>query len=58
MDLFNLSINRESSKPVDHVIDTNGILSGDWLLQSTNDLVEEELFLRTSVINLLMINLF
>jgi hypothetical protein len=50
--LFNLSVNLQSNKAMDHVIDTEGVLSGDWLLQSTNDIVQEELFLRTSVIGL------
>lgn len=50
--LYNLSVNENSQDANDHIIDTNGILSGDWLLQSTNDLLEEELFLRTTVVEL------
>lgn len=50
--LYNLNVNSFSNQPVDHVIDTEGVLSGDWLLQSTHDLVEEEVFLRTSVVQL------
>lgn len=48
--LYNLSVNRKSNNPADHVIDTNGVLSGDWVLQSNNDIIEEAIFLRTTVL--------
>ncbi len=51
--LYNLTVNGQSNSPVDHVISTNGIMSGDWLLQSNNDLLNEELFMRTTVLDLL-----
>lgn len=50
--LFNVSVNAHSNKPVDHVVNIEGVLSGDWLLQSTNDVVAEEVFLRTSLVKL------
>lgn len=50
--LYNVSVSLASTSPIDHVINLNGVLSGDWLLQSTNDLVEEEVFLRTSLVKL------
>lgn len=51
--LYNLIVSKDSQVASDHVLDTEGVLSGDWMLQSTNDLVEEELFLRTAVVELL-----
>ncbi|MCB0362802.1 MAG: hypothetical protein KDD35_08770 [Bdellovibrionales bacterium] len=46
--LFNLSLNKTSSKAIDHVIVTNGIYSGDWLLQNTSDAIEDEIDVRTA----------
>ncbi|MCB0363072.1 MAG: hypothetical protein KDD35_10135, partial [Bdellovibrionales bacterium] len=48
--LYNVIVNENSLAPVDHIIDLEGVLSGDWQLQSSNDLVEEEIFLRTSTV--------
>jgi hypothetical protein len=49
-DLYNLIINENSSLTSDHIIVTNGILSGDWLVQSVNDAIESEISLRMNVI--------
>jgi hypothetical protein len=38
--MFNLIINSGSQNARDHIIGTNGYLSGDWLLQSNQDAVQ------------------
>ncbi|MBF0207864.1 MAG: hypothetical protein HQK53_13350 [Oligoflexia bacterium] len=44
--LFNFLINKESPEIIDHVIVTNGILSGDWQLQVNTDIIETSLSIR------------
>ena len=45
--LFNFIVNPSSENPTNHVITNNGIQSGDWLLQTTQDQLKAELDLRT-----------
>ena len=51
-ELHNVIVNGMSATAKDHLIATNGILSGDWLLQANNDAVERSIALRTGTINL------
>lgn len=46
-ELHNLITERKSTAAQDHVVVTNGILSGDWLMQANNDQVEQSISLRT-----------
>ena len=48
--LANVITASSSMKAEDHVISTNGILSGDWLLQITSDTVKGGVDLRTQEI--------
>ena len=45
-DLYNLIIHPESDRPIDHVVITNGIQSGDFLTQATLDSIQMDLDLR------------
>lgn len=51
-ELHNLIVNDASTAAQDHLVVTNGILSGDWLLQANNDQVERSIALRTGTIDL------
>ncbi len=44
--LHNFIVNEKSDKPKDHLLVTNGVQSGDWLLQSTQDTMRQEIDLR------------
>ena len=48
--LYNLIVNIDSNKSQDHLVNTNGLLSGDWYLQSANDVMKEELYSRNSIL--------
>ena len=48
--LYNVITNADAARAADHVIVTNDVQSGDWLLQSANDIIETEIKLRTAQI--------
>jgi hypothetical protein len=48
--LWNLVIAGKSPKPFDHIVLTNGIQSGDFLLQSSHDRIEREIDLRLGIV--------
>ena len=45
-DLYNVIVKSKSPKASDHIVVTEGIQSGDWLLQAANDGMEAEITLR------------
>ena len=49
-DLYNLIVQSKSSKVRDHIVVTNGVQSGDWLLQATSDRIQNEIDLRMEVV--------
>ena len=49
-DLFNFAVNLKSSSAADHIIVNNGVQSGDWALQSANDQIESDIYLRMNPI--------
>lgn len=44
--LHNLILNQHSSMAGDHVVVTNGLMSGDWMLQVTSDVLAAEIAMR------------
>lgn len=48
--LYNVIINSGSKNSIDHIVSTNGVMSGDLLLQSAKDFVESGIYLRTTPI--------
>lgn len=50
--LLNVIVNESSSLGENHVISNNGMLSGDWLLQTHNDSVEAGISIRSGNINI------
>lgn len=50
--LHNLIVNENSTTVADHVISTNGIFSGDWLLQVNHDAMNTSLMLRNDLVEM------
>jgi hypothetical protein len=48
--LYNVIVNASSVYPEDHLWYTNGIWSGDWTLQTANDILNTEIKLRSSTL--------
>lgn len=54
-DLYNIIVHSSSSLVEDHIIQTNGIYSGDWLLQANQDARETSFSLRAQILELYQI---
>lgn len=48
--LWNLVVASHSPKAIDHVVVTNGLQSGDYLLQTSHDRIEQEIELRLGTV--------
>ncbi len=54
--LFNLVVNEGSDNPSDHIIGTQGLMSGDYMLQATQDSLQSAINVRTGKVQPLSIN--
>jgi len=48
--LYNFAIRLDSQAAADHIIVNSGVQSGDWALQSANDRIESDIYLRMNPI--------
>lgn len=50
--MYNMIVHGKSKRAQDHIINTNGIYSGDWLLQINNDAMAQSIQIRNDLLEL------